>query len=316
MSSELLDSVKKQVVAGNHLDEINLSELEKKLNQLGEQKVNIMFVGATGVGKSSTINAIFNTEVAKVGYSVDPETSSVKKYEIDNMILWDTPGLGDSPENDRLYANQITNALKKRDDKGNLLIDVVVVLIDGSNRDMKTAYETIENIIAPFIGDSNRILIGINQCDIAMKGRHWNHEKQQPDDELIAFLNEKVISVKKRIYESTGIVTEPVFYSALHHYNISKLLLMILRNIPEKKRFLAVDSLNKNPTIWKQNDSIEDYNREIQQETRGSLMKALEGAEKGALSGATIGLLVPVIGPAVGAAIGAALGFLGGLFGK
>lgn len=33
-----------------------------------------MITGATGSGKSSTINALFNMEVAKVGVGVNPET--------------------------------------------------------------------------------------------------------------------------------------------------------------------------------------------------------------------------------------------------
>ena len=199
--------------------------LLKNIEQLKRQKLNILFVGATGVGKSSTINAIFNTEIAKVGYSVVPETDSIQKYEIDNMVLWDTPGLGDSPENDRRYAIEIVNALKAKDDEGQLLIDEVVVLIDGSNRDMKTAYEIIEKVIVPYIGDPTRIIIAINQCDLALKGRYWNHNTNEPEQQLISFLEEKTLSVKNRIKQSTDILTQPIYYSALYRYNISKLLL-------------------------------------------------------------------------------------------
>ena len=39
----------------------------KNLLNLKKQKINLMITGATGVGKSSTINALFNTEKAKVG---------------------------------------------------------------------------------------------------------------------------------------------------------------------------------------------------------------------------------------------------------
>ena len=142
--------------------------LTQNLEKLSEQKLNILFVGATGVGKSSTINAIFNTEVATVGRSVDPETSSIQKFEMDNLILWDTPGLGDSPETDRRYAGQIANALKARDKEGNLIIDEVVVLVDGSSRDMKTTYEVIEELVFPYVSDPKRIVIAINQCDMAL----------------------------------------------------------------------------------------------------------------------------------------------------
>ncbi len=283
------------------------------MEQLKKQKLNIMFVGATGVGKSSAINAIFDTEVAKVGYNTDPETDTINKYEIDNMVLWDTPGLGDNPEKDKGYAVKIANALKAKDTNGELLIDEVVVLIDGSNRDMKTAYEIIEKVIVPYVGDASRIVIAINQCDVAMKGRHWDYEANKPDSQLISFLEEKTISIKKRVSESTGISVTPIYYSALYHYNISKLLLSMIKSMPETKRFLLTDSLNRDPEIWKQSDEIINYNAQIQQEIKGSLSKALDGAAKGAVAGATVGSLIPVIGSVVGAAIGGILGFLGGL---
>ena len=142
----------------------NKETIIRHIEQLKKQKLNVMFAGATGVGKSSTINAIFNMEIAKVGYHVDPETEAIQKYEIDNMVLWDTPGLGDNPEKDKKYAIEIANALKQKDENGELLIDEVVVLIDGSNRDMKTAYEVIENIIVPYIGDTKR----------GLSREHWN----------------------------------------------------------------------------------------------------------------------------------------------
>lgn len=288
-------------------------DILRHMEQLKKQKLNIMFAGATGVGKSSTINAIFNMEIAKVGYDADPETATIQKYEMDHMVLWDTPGLGDHPEKDKKYAVEIANALKQKDENGELLIDGVVVLMDGSNRDMGTAYEVIEKIIIPYIGDTRRMVIAINQCDMALKGRYWNYDINQPDQPLISFLNEKVISVRNRISETTGIVTNPVYYSAFHHYNISKLLLTMITSIPETKRFLFTDSLNKNPEIWKRNDELDDYNYKIQEEVKISLSKALDGAAKGAAAGATVGGLIPVIGPVVGATVGAVLGFLGGL---
>ena len=313
MDNKILDNITNEILNNNFYNMDDKKSIIHHIEQLKKQKLNVMFVGATGVGKSSTINAVFDMEIAKVGIGVDPETANIQKYEVDNITLWDTPGLGDSPEKDKLYAMEIANALKRKDANGELLIDEVVVLIDGSNRDMKTAYEIIENIIVPYIGDTKRIVVAINQCDIALKGRYWNYDVNQPDEQLVSFLNEKTVSVKNRILETTGIVTNPLYYSALYHYNISKLLLNLIINMPETKRFLFTDSLNRNPEIWKKNDELDNYNNKIQEEVRGSLSKALDGAAKGAVAGATVGGLIPVIGPVVGAAVGAVLGFMGGL---
>ena len=299
----------------NEIPPQDLPALQAQLKRLDTQQLNIMFVGATGSGKSSTINAIFNTEIATVGRSVNPETSTIQDYKFGNLVLWDTPGLGDSPENDKRYAGQIVNALKAKDDNGNLLIDAVVMIVDGSNRDLGTTYEVINNIIIPFIGDPKRMVVAINQCDIAMGKGHWNTAENEPDMHLASFLMEKALSVQKRIKEASGVSVTPVVYSALHHYNISKLLLTMLESIPESKRYMMLPTLNQSPEIWRKNDALQDYNAEIQKTFKLSITNALSGALSGAGTGAAIGSFIPVIGTTVGAAVGAALGFLGGLFG-
>ena len=54
------------------INENEKSKLLKNVMRLKDNKINIMITGATGCGKSSTINALFDTEVAKVGVGVDP----------------------------------------------------------------------------------------------------------------------------------------------------------------------------------------------------------------------------------------------------
>ena len=132
--------------------------------RLKEQKMNIMITGATGCGKSSTINAMFDTEVAKVGVGVDPETMDIEKYELDNLVLWDTPGLGDGRDADNRHARKIIEKLSEVDENGNALIDLVLVIVDGSTRDLGTSYRLINSVIIPNLGadKKDRILVAIN----------------------------------------------------------------------------------------------------------------------------------------------------------
>lgn len=114
----------------NDIMNANISENDKKtilknIIRLKEQKINIMVTGATGCGKSSTINAMFDTEIAKVGVGVDPETMEIEKYELDNLILWDTPGLGDGKEADNRHAKNIIKKLLEVNENGDALIEDV-----------------------------------------------------------------------------------------------------------------------------------------------------------------------------------------------
>lgn len=135
------------------ISELEKNKLMKNFLYLKEQKINLMITGATGCGKSSTINALFNMEVAKVGVGVDPETMEIERYDLDNLILWDSPGLGDGKEADNRHAKNIIKKLNERDEQGNLLIDLVLVILDGSTRDLGTSYELINNVIIPNLGE-------------------------------------------------------------------------------------------------------------------------------------------------------------------
>ncbi len=219
------------------------NKMLKNVMRLKAQKMNIMITGATGCGKSSTINAIFGTEVAEVGFGVDPETMEIRKYELDNLVLWDTPGLGDGKEADNRHTKNIIKKLSEVDENGNALIDLVLVILDGGSRDLGTAYELISKVIIPNFGEGkeNRILVAINQADMAMKGHNWNYDRNKPNWKLVNFLEEKVWSVQDRVYEATGIIVEPIYYSAGYKdgwgeqsrpYNLSKLLYYVVKAIP------------------------------------------------------------------------------------
>lgn len=247
------------------IPDVEKNKLMKNFLKLKEQKINLMITGATGCGKSSTINALFNAEKAKVGVGVDPETMDIQKYELENLILWDSPGLGDGKEADNRHAKNIIKKLNERDENGNLLIDLVLVILDGSSRDLGTSYELINSVIIPNLGEDkeNRILVAINQADVAMKGRYWNYEENKPEPRLVEFLEEKVASVKRRIKEGTGVDVEPIYYCAGFKeegkeqnkpYNLSKLLYYIIKFTPKQKRLAYIENINQNQEMWKDND--------------------------------------------------------------
>ena len=314
-----LDAMESDIMNAD-IPEAEKSRLMKNFLHLKEQKINLMITGATGCGKSSTINALFNTEVARVGVGVDPETMDITKYDLDNLVLWDSPGLGDGKEADNRHAENIIKKLHERDENGDLLIDLVLVILDGSTRDLGTSYELINHVIVPNLGQDkeNRILVAINQADVAMKGRYWDYKKNKPEPPLQKFLKEKVDSVQRRIKEGTGIDVIPIYYSAgfkeegmpqSRPYNLSKLLYYIIKFTPKEKRLSFVENINRNDEMWKDNDDLRDYSKNILKEFEETISDcAMEGADIGGDIGSIFGSAGEAAGRAMGGVIGAGIG--------
>jgi hypothetical protein len=218
-----------------------LSDFEAKINQSDLLvPLDVLLVGGTGTGKSSTMNALFGSPIAKVGDGVDPETQEVSAYSFhDYLRIHDSAGLGDGKEADLAHAKNITYQLLRTvnlDGGQFLFMDLVIVLLDGGSRDMGTAFKLLEQVVLKNI-EPERVIVAINQADMAMKGRYWNQQTNQPEAELKSFLDEKALSTQIRIKESTGLnIRKPIYYSAKHHYNLNKFYDHILEHIPKSRR--------------------------------------------------------------------------------
>lgn len=334
MRNESIFEAMAQDINNSNLSETDKQRMLTNLAAMRSRRLNIMITGATGCGKSSTINALFDSSMAKVGEGADPETMSVEKYEYGNLILWDSPGLGDGAENDVRHSKNIINKLHERDENGELLIDLVLVILDGGSRDLGTSYDLINNVIIPNLGEERdkRILVGINQADMAMKGKYWNYAEHRPEPRLEEFLKQKAESVKSRIFEATGVSVEPICYSAGYTedgvqeppYNLGKLLLQIVRQTPSEKRVLLTDPINPSKENFRYDDKLRDYNEEVRKSLGESIRDGLtEGVSVGSDIGGAIGgifgkggeVVGRAIGGFIGGAVGAIGGFIGGLFG-
>lgn len=221
-----------------------IKDVEEKLDQYGVYPLDILVTGVTGAGKSSTLNSFFSKQVARVGTGVDAMTMNVNEYRFHKFVrLWDSPGLGDGVNADKAHSKRIIELLKSQYGNGEKsygLIDMVLVVVEGSGRDMGTTNKLLDELILPNI-QADRIQVVINQADLAMKGRYWNDFLKKPSKRLIKFLDDKACSIKRRIQKSFGLnILQPVYYSALHNYNIHKLYDSIVDNMPSDKRPISI----------------------------------------------------------------------------
>lgn len=220
-----------------------INDIDRNLKIARFNPLDVLIIGGTGAGKSSTLNAMFKREISKVGRGCDPETMEISSYNLNEKLrFWDTPGLGDSKEGDKIYSKKLIDMLYSDyylDNTQYGLIDLVLVVVDGTGRDMGTIYKLLNEVIVPNF-QKDRILVAINQADMAMKGRHWDEDHNRPDEKLLSFLKDKTESIVSRVKEGTGVsIKRPVFYSAERGYNIEKLLDLIVDNMPRERRSLV-----------------------------------------------------------------------------
>ena len=202
----------------------------------------------------------------------------------------------------------------------------MLVILDGSTRDLGTSYKILNEVIIPELKkDTDRILIALNQADIAMKtGRHWDYEKNEPDETLVSFLNEKVESIKTRIREDSHLEVEPVYYCAgyeeesgdvVRPYNLSKLLYYIMQSLPSQKRVAVMEGINTDSDNYECHDGEKDYNEKIKDSFYDSFDYISDGVDTGVEIGGTIlGIPGAIVGAVLGGVVGCVRSILDDIF--
>lgn len=273
---------------------------------LKKQKLNILIVGGTGVGKSSTINALFDEEKASVGRGSTPETMDVCLHDFGNFVIYDSPGLGDSPEKDELHKQKIRSILLEKNEHNEALIDLVLVIIDGRTRDLSSFGNLIE-VIKPLLEDKRQILVAINKCDqVGNDSTAFDYQLNQPSEYLLCELKECVKAVQSRVAEY-GVDADIVYYSAgltrmdgtrQRPYNLSKLLYHILKNTPKKKRFIYIQHQAKKQENFQSNEAGgRNYNQENFNEAKESVFENVK-VWLGKFGDAIVEKVVPVVAEA------------------
>lgn len=232
--------------------------------------LNILIIGGTGVGKSSTINAIYGENRVKIGTNPNPQTQEIEQCKISkNITLYDSPGLGETRDKDTAHKRKIDAPLSETDSNGFAKIDLVLVIVNATVKGLGEEYQMIDYLIKR-LGDTKRILIALNKCDCVVSERYFDRANNKLSKEQEEYLAKQVADLRKRIKESTGLElaeNDIVCYSAGFYdentqkqdepYNIMKLEESIISKLPKQKRLVQqveesayITNHNREGSFW------------------------------------------------------------------
>lgn len=182
---------------------------------------NVCFLGKTGYGKSSIINALFGTN-----FSTDPFYSCTKElYSVsilgkapqgyDCITIYDTPGIGEFPDDDvyQAYYDHVVS-----------IADVIVLVVTFAKTDAPEQ-ELLLNLKQHLdVNKSTKFVVALNHIDsliVAMDSDYipWDEENNVPTLQCQSIIKERINIIHQK-YDELFMPSEVVPICALRGYGI------------------------------------------------------------------------------------------------
>lgn len=202
-----------------------------KLKQLNDLIANekaippkVALVGKAGVGKTTTINNLFN-----VNYHISHTVAGTKAAQQEDFELTggglltviDMPGLGEDID-EKGYRQIYQSVLSQ--------VDVILYIIQANARDSAVDQDIMQFIDSTTAkGQKRRIVIGLNQVDKIGPG-DWNTKFNFPSQEQEKNIERRCNDIIVKLSKETGISHNSiVYYSALKRYRLYDLLIAVIK---------------------------------------------------------------------------------------
>ena len=230
-----------------HLKASGLTENEiESVQRAVEQKIatvappTIAIIGFTGVGKSSTLNALFNagqptSDVRACTQNAKVFTGNLEPYtgSKGTINIYDMPGLGESIKADVHHYNVYTDILPKT--------DVIIWTFHAGDRAMEPMQKAIMKLIDKIgLGFTEHLMFAINKVDAIAPGEScWNESFNIPSMEQKQNIIEFENYIKERIREVLPQWDGPIIsYSAKRRYHLEQLMKAMIQTMPSDRRWI------------------------------------------------------------------------------
>jgi uncharacterized protein len=239
---DLLQNIAKEVLGGNqtiseeHFEKI-YSEIEDKIDN--EPPPEFAFIGKTGVGKSSTLNALFNAGL-DISHT-EACTQEQQKVEISlssipgakgSLIVYDMPGLGESRARQEGHLAIYNKALRE--------VDVALWILDAHDREMESVQRNLEDNLQDMNPDViKRMVIALNKVDL-VHPMEWHPYANIPSLEQEENIKRRIDDVTKKIHEVIPDWSGEIMgYSAHRRYQLPQLFATMLDAVPVKRQWVV-----------------------------------------------------------------------------
>jgi small GTP-binding protein len=210
-----------------------------KIQRMVEEQVKkeppprVAFIGEAGVGKSTTLNVLFNAGQAVSHFEACTQEEAAFDVEVakGTIRIYDMPGLGESLGKREQHLTTYRRVLEDA--------DVALWILDAQYR----AVESIQRYLAeelkainPTIAD--KMVFALNKVDLVHPA-DWEPFANLPSAEQKGNIEARIIDIKKKLREALPTWNGNVIgYSALRYYNLNELFLAMLDAMPKGRRWV------------------------------------------------------------------------------